>query len=642
MKTIEQLNATIEELEKRIKAISMGQNTLSQLIAIREYIDLAQGFLSDLNSNLDNHIQNCTDYSQDITTIKSQIETINSTLDGLDKVNNEQIQEITTKLNALSTKVDNFLGDSTNSLSAIETDILALQTDLSSTQDDIETLNTSLSSTNSTVGEHTTTITNLQATQTSLQTAQTNLQTTLSSQVTNISKNTNDITGIKTRLTTAENNISALTGGVDVGNLENRINEIDEQVQPVYTGSYIHRFKDYGAVTINTPSFASLPIAFSCSSSNELRVKVTIKCTIPTRIIYSDPQIQIRSFTGSGHTYHVNNLDKTKTEFAFEYTYIPEYRYEELMVYFMYCHGIVVNSIELDIYGSEIKVFDNYRDLNVVCFNNERYLTYKKNGTIYYGKYTSTDVIDLDNIPNTYTPPTELENDCFYNFIYMPAIKYEVSSVDYSKNADGYLYFSAVNHYMDALTPPTDDATKYKTNCVLGMYGLPILGYKRPFLTKPWKGRPAGTNMNVNNGYTTYEYVERNKKGEWLAGFDIFDNYLSNSSSVTPITNFQSLYLHENGYIYYFQKEKLDYILKIAKGEFAIGYKQTDGSINVYITRKHNVYKYTLTLDSTTNKYTSNYIKCYEKCDLVFEILYNQIIKCYQGTWSFESEEYNT
>ena len=642
MKTIEQLNATIEELEKRIKAISMGQNTLSQLIAIREYIDLAQGFLSDLNSNLDNHIQNCTDYSQDITTIKSQIETINSTLDGLDKVNNEQIQEITTKLNALSTKVDNFLGDSTNSLSAIETDILALQTDLSSIQDDIETLNTSLSSTNSTVGEHTTTITNLQATQTSLQTAQTNLQTTLSSQVTNISKNTNDITGIKTRLTTAENNISALTGGVDVGNLENRINEIDEQVQPIYTGSYIHRFKDYGAVTINTPSFVSLPIAFSCSSSNELRVKVTIKCTIPTNIIYSDPQIQIRSFTGAGHIYHVKNLDKTKTEFVFDYTYIPQYRYEELMVYFMYCHGVVINSIELDIYGSEIKVFDNYKDLNVVCFNNERYLTYKKNDTIYYGKYSSTDAIDLDNIPNTYTPPTEQANDCFYNFIYMPAIKFEPSSVDMSINTDGYYYFSASEHYMDALTPPTDDATKYKTSCVLGIYGLPVLGYIRPTSFKVRKGIPSSPNFNVNNGYSNFERYENYKKGEWLAGFDIFDNNLTSSSQASSSTKNQALYLNENGYIYFFHKLTLDSIQKIAKGEFAIGYKQTDGSINVYITRKHNVYKYTLTLDSTTNKYTSNYIKCYEKCDLVYEILYNQIIKCYQDTWSFELEEFNT
>lgn len=641
MKTIEQLNATIEELEKRIKAISMGQNTLSQLIAIREYIDLAQGFLSDLNSNLDNHIQNCTDYSQDITTIKSQIETINSTLDGLDKVNNEQIQEITTKLNALSTKVDNFLGDSTNSLSAIETDILALQTDLSSTQDDIETLNTSLSSTNSTVGEHTTTITNLQATQTSLQTAQTNLQTTLSSQVTNISKNTNDITGIKTRLTTAENNISALTGGVDVGNLENRINEIDEQVQPIYTGSYIHRFKDYGAVTINTPSFVSLPIAFSCSSSNELRVKVTIKCTIPTNT-YTDSQIQIRSFASSAHTYLLNTLDKTKTEFVFDYTYVPQYRYEEMFVYFMYCIGVTLNSVEFEIYGSEIKVFDNYRDLNVVCFNNERYLTYKKDNTIHYGKYSSTDTIDLDNIPNTYTPPTEQANDCFYNFIYMPAIKFETSDSNLSENAEGFYYFSATKHYIDALTPPTDNATKYKTNCVLGMYGLPVLGYFRPTLYKIRKGIPSCLSSNVNYGYYNFENYENYKKGEWLAGFDILNNNLISSSTELRSTNYQALYLNENGYIYFFQKLTLDSILKIAKGEFAIGYKQTDGSINVYITRKHNVYKYTLTLDSTTNKYTSNYIKCYEKCDLVYEILYNQIIKCYQGTWSFESEEFNT
>ena len=176
MKNIEELNATIEELEKRIKAISSAGATLAQIIAVRDSLEQVKVCLNNLT-----------------TAIKD-----------------EEDDASVAQLTALEQRV-----------TTAETDITTLQTDLTSTQDDLETVWNNLASTNNVVGEHTTTLTNLQ-------TAQTNLQTTQTNQASTITTNTTDISNLKTRMTTAENNISTLTGGVDVSAIDERLNEVEK------------------------------------------------------------------------------------------------------------------------------------------------------------------------------------------------------------------------------------------------------------------------------------------------------------------------------------------------------------------------------------------------------------------------------
>ena len=177
MKNIEELNATIEELEKRIKAISSAGATLAQIIAVRDSLEQVKVCLNNLT-----------------TAIKD-----------------EESDASVAQLTALEQRV-----------ATAETDITTLQTDLTSTQDDLETVWNNLASTNSVVGEHTTTLTNLQ-------TAQTNLQTTQTNQASTITTNTTDISNLKTRMTTAEANIGALTNGIDVGTLEDRVSSLEEK-----------------------------------------------------------------------------------------------------------------------------------------------------------------------------------------------------------------------------------------------------------------------------------------------------------------------------------------------------------------------------------------------------------------------------
>ncbi|MDY2696329.1 MAG: hypothetical protein SOV27_04125 [Eubacteriales bacterium] len=603
MKNIEELNATIEELEKRIKAISSAGATLAQIIAVRDSLEQVKVCLNNLT-----------------TAIKD-----------------EEDDASVAQLTALEQRV-----------TTAETDITTLQTDLTSTQDDLETVWNNLASTNSVVGEHTTTLTNLQTAQTNLQTTQTNQASTITTNTTDISNlktrmttaentnttQTNNINSLTTRMTTAENNISALTGGIDVGNLENRINELDEEVRPIFTGSYIRSYQDFNGMTINNLLFMSNMIAFTSSNYEKIRVKATIKATIPPD---SDSRyICIKSYTCN--IYKSSNVFNADTnEYILDYTYIPKNRYDELYVHFYHCRNAVLNSVEIEVYGTELKQVDLYRNLNVICFNNYRYLTYKKNDTYYYGKYATTDTIDLDNIPNTFAP-TNTNNSLMYDFVYTPAIKVSSDDTTLSNNADGYLLFSPTEHYINAFNPPEDNTTKYFTDGTTFIHGLPVWGYKRPFTAKMKSGVPAGANMNVNNGYSIFSPILNYQKGEWLLAYDIIDNYLTDNSNVLAYNNYCALFLNENGYIYFAHEVQLNYVTKIAKGEFAIGYKQPDGSINVYITKKHNVYKYKVTKNTSTYKYEPTLIKTYENCDIVYEILNNQIIKCYKNEWSIVSE----
>lgn len=605
MKNIEELNATIEELEKRIKAISSAGATLAQIIAVRDSLEQVKVCLNNLT-----------------TAIKD-----------------EEDDASVAQLTALEQRV-----------ATAETDITTLQTDLTSTQDDLETVWNNLASTNSVVGEHTTTLTNLQTAQTNLQTTQTNQASTITTNTTDISNlktrmttaentnttQTNNINSLTTRMTTAENNISALTGGIDVGNLENRINELDEEVRPIFTGSYIRRYRNYGGETINNTYYVGDILSFTCSSLEALRIKITINGTL-TNSGYSR-KISIRNQTGDIYTKDLSEFDHDSSIHIIDYTYYPKYRFEEIYLHFLNCHNTVINSIEYEIFGTELKEIKNYRDLNVICFNNYRYLTYYKNGTYSYGKYAITDTIDLNNIPNTFTP-TDTENTLFYNFLYTPIIKIDSNNPTLANNTDGYLFFSPKIHYMDVFSP-TDD-NQFHIQGIFNVQGLPVWGYRRIYTAKIKDGTPAGGNMNISSGYTTFNQISNCKKGEWLCGFDIYDNYIANENTAIYSDYYQAMFLNENGFIYYFPKAQLDYVTKIAKGEFAIGYKQPDTSINVYITRRHNVYKYKLVKNTTTNKYESAFVKTYEDCDYVYEILNNEIVKCYKDTWTIESEENN-
>lgn len=262
MRTIEQLNTLLEELEKRIRNISTAQSTLAQINNICTYIANVQDYLKELNIAFDDHVRNCQDYTDDITNLQNQINEISASLEELIS-NDETFNALKTSFDDLKSQFETFIGSSSTTAENLENDISLLQTDLAVTQDDVTTLQSNLSDTNKTIGEHTTTITNLQTTQT-------NLQTTQSSQASTINS-------LNTRLTNCENNVNSLSGGVDISDYEARLTALENTINTLYEIKVCLR-KVVNEVTVSE-------ILFIFYSKNKLTTTESIMNYIDTRQI---------------------------------------------------------------------------------------------------------------------------------------------------------------------------------------------------------------------------------------------------------------------------------------------------------------------------------------------------------------------
>lgn len=224
MRTIEQLNTLLEELEKRIRNISTAQSTFAQINNICTYIANVQDYLKELNIAFDDHVQNCQDYTDDISSLQNQINEISASLEELIS-NDETFNALKTSFDDLKSQFETFIGSSSTTAENLENDISLLQTTLASTEEDLQSLQSDLSDTNKTIGEHTTTITNLQTTQT-------NLQTTQSSQASTINS-------LNTRLANCENNVNSLSGGVDISDYEARLTALENSLSATYYQSIV-------------------------------------------------------------------------------------------------------------------------------------------------------------------------------------------------------------------------------------------------------------------------------------------------------------------------------------------------------------------------------------------------------------------
>ena len=247
MNDITRLSTQIEELEKRIKAISSNQSTTSNLISIKEYLMEMKDLLENLNSivttyteTTDIHETQIFDLLQRVASIESQLENFEagnnqeleqevlslqmqtqqlqtmiqeivgnstSTLESLDadiallqeSISNNNSSQLQQQVDLNTQDISNIKGNSTTSLEVLENDISTLQTDVGTLEDEITDINTEISSINESIGSQNTTISNLQSTQNSMSSAHSNFSSNINS--------------LNNRMSNAENNILNLSGG---------------------------------------------------------------------------------------------------------------------------------------------------------------------------------------------------------------------------------------------------------------------------------------------------------------------------------------------------------------------------------------------------------------------------------------------
>lgn len=618
------LQQLIQELEKRLSAISNAQTAQSQLFAIRDYFDELEAYLNALNNMYETHMLSFENYSTQISILQDQMDTISTKINAMPNWEELNINEINYKIENLSLNVADALDQldaiqqsSDVSISSLSNDIQALQTEISYIQEDIDSAITEINSINSNLGAMQTTITNLNSTQNSLNSAQNSLSGTL--------------TGIESRLTTTENNISTLTGGIDVGEIDSRIIAL-ENAPKVTTMVAKNKYPMFLNVPANE-TYYSLFYYYKTDSADCVCQNFNIKYTS----------------TGSG-TLGINllqnndivkqfsiNLEEHPNECEIEFYYYTTDKYQSFQFSFTPSTEISFNELEATIIGANVQLYETDKELKASCYNNYIYITRYDDNKIKCARFS---INDLSIEPSALTERSNWVLNSTRCAMYGPRVS---SSSDLITHAEDYVVLECAKTNkmycgeIDAQTLTFEDldAAKDPINYSGVVTMTPHLLGQISVIHENSPGYKNAASSLIQ--IKTYANLSDFKSGKWFFNTVVEDNNYVLGNTVKATATIKTLAVYEDGYMYIILNNPVTGVTKIGKGgKYATGYYQSDGTINVYINHYNSTDVYNITI-ADDGSATPTFIETIQNCDCVYEILGNQKILHKNGEWIIES-----
>ncbi len=610
--TVEKFNQKIEELKKRLKAISTSQNILSKLNALEDYFKQIQDYLNSINTSFSDHITKSEDYSENIATLQSQIADVQQQIQNLPDLEDLNLTQMQADISTLQNDLSTLKGSSNSSISNLETQIATVQADISTITAQISTLQSNVSKNSSDISTLKTTTQNHSTTLTNL----TSSQNTLSSTVSNINN----------RLTSAENELSAITGGVDLTELNEKANNLEKN--DCFSNSFA-----YKKVNLNiTPKDLMLytrEYYYCCRASSFLKHKIKLNYMSESG---GTMTINLLINGNNANTYTID-LEQNPNGYTLTYIYLPSYMAQTIKLNIDFTQEVSFDSIEFLLYGQGVNYFNYYKDVVIHCFDGCSYISKIKDGMLYYDKISSTDTIDLSNLTNS---KDLTENESYY-MEYCPYVKRTVSTI--TSVEDGFIYsYTNGNRRLKAISNIHMTIYPYAyTDVVNAKFNGPRCAYIDKETHIPYMGM-----LNSQGGTRKYDLIENVATGEW-----VYANIVKNNNRVfeDPLENTlsgESIALNEDGYMYYLPNVTLSYGTRIGKGITSTAYKQPNGDVNVYISTLNSTKKYKLSLNEDAKKYESTFVLAIEDCDCVYETFNNTIVKhiVSSDSWVVEILEY--
>lgn len=620
--TVEKFNQKIEELKKRLKAISTSQNILSKLNALEDYFKQIQDYLNSINTSFSDHITQSENYSENIATLQSQIADVQQQIQNLPDLEDLNLTQMQADISTLQNDLSTLKGSSNRSISNLESQIATIQADISTITTQISTLQSNISKNTSDISTLKTTTQNHSTTLTNL----TSSQNTLSSTVSNINN----------RLTSAESELSAITGGVDLTELNLRLHDVETFSGPIYF--------NYSKTDMNslkgTGNWTSNAINFSCKAFTPLHIEINFKYTTAATsgnfVIYNIINQQTIEFTNI-------NVKDNPNGCSYSLLYVPSYNSNYLKFQFSACPiDFVMDSMDISIYGTNVKDMRYTNDFSVFCFGGYIYLTRHYNNYITYGKFLPTDDIDIDNLPNR--QDNYMDGFSHFRLYLFPFVRGSLHS-------DGYYYLdwetdvligeNTIN-YLSATKLTEDNYDLGYVSAVRANYGGELV---------------SGMNSNVSRFYIKndrpgIEYYNNDNKHYALKD-SVEGKFIKQFPARKHTRNVgdMSIYLYDifhvaqkdDGCFYLIRGiDENPYCTKICKGDFATAYQQEDYSVNIYITKGNKVEKYKgyAIEENGSTKLKTNYVKTYSDCDCIMELLNNKVLRHSSTGWKIETLEY--
>lgn len=615
LSTISELQTQIEELEKRIKAISNAQTLHSELSALRDYFDTIQDLLEDMAEQIEGGGS-----ASDISALATRVSELESAVQGLTNGSGNVIT-LQNAVSALQTTVSNIKGGSETSISSLDSDIFSLQTDLGAVQDNIDDIEGDISDINTDLGGVHTTINNLQSTQNTLTTTQTTLTTTVNS--------------LGTRLTTAENNINQLTGGVDLTDFEQRLSACE-------------------GVTNNVNFFEFRDIEMGFTPANKICItKDTHYSTNSDCCVKESWQVDYTS-TGTGtlqvelylndvltKTYSID-LEKNPSTCMVEYNYRPSTPAQTTRLRIVGSSSITVSAVHLSLFGQNLIVFNSDPDIKVVVYNGYIYITRDYSNCVKIGKFAiaDKDTIDIDNLPIT----VPLQDSYFDGYIYtlFSPIIYGTPVSERIKDDEGLIRITIDGKVQYRSLDMTKSTTFYRaltqnnklsvpnTVCAQGYYYYGILH-------TVYAGEPHYIVLQPNALYL-YKQNHESFTNDVRNVAPVCTHYLNvDSGSSSYSSAMYSMVLKDDG-CYYFSRTP-SVFLKIAENctGNAMCYQQSTYIWYVYIQRGKNLERYHVSYENF--RWSTGYDETIYDCDYIWETIGGQVIKHTSNGWVLVTPE---
>ena len=599
--TIPALRAELEELEKRIKAISSSQTYLSASVAIKEYFEKVNNYLTTLLSEFINHSEDCQTTKTDIENIKKQIVTINETLLNIPSSENFDFNQMLQNIETLLQDVEILKINASANHEQVISDISTIQTDINYINENID----SIYAENAQINQH---IGNLQSSLTNLNTLTNNLSTTQNN--------------LSARLTKAENNISTLTNGVDVSGLDSRIANLEYKNMGT---SYMFSDFDYG-FTQNGGTLITREYSFSVAKGSCLKQIFTL--------CYTSNQ----TGTLTIEILDENQVVKTKTIDLAQNPTTASICHK--VVSATYTHNIRIkittdqtytfNGLTIELVGNNIIHHSYEHNFYSICHNNEIFVTKISNGEITYGIFAENDTIDPENLPNTITLA---DNKC-QNYLscqvvpkmYCFAGLQDAGVCVVKEGTDGYHYGTIIVQSQDTTLPDFKQPAVSSGYLVSGQYnGIRCFGIKND--------TPHFYNIDIANSQN--QFIPPTESA-WIRICPIYFNQKYTGDDYFSLNNTKCIALAPDGNFYYFCKKEPATIYQIAKGENATAYMQTDESMYVYVTNNNKLDKYHV--GNSSAKFAVTHIKTYLDTDRIYETYNNKYFRhiVSSNTWVYQ------
>ena len=276
-----------------------------------------------------------------------------------------------------------------------------------------------------------------------------------------------------------------------------------------------------------------------------------------------------------------------------------------------------ITSYEVTIFGKDVNILTRNNEFKVFLSKDNYYITRNVKD---YGEYLIAPVTSV-NLSSTFTTiesvidkTTAQNNDKFLPFSYtcVPNISYDSTTERYEISTilppRFYYYYSNANTLYIGQQNPSSGTTHIA--CTYG-YSYTV---GPPISTSLYYHNVGSANTTLDcylsYGVGTATKIETkrmklngsNVTGMWVENCVVF---VKNWEDL-PAGEIQPCYVATNslGEVYFFDGRLATYTLYIGKGSQVNAYMQSDRSINVYMRRKHNVYKKVLLYDSASGVYS--------------------------------------